>query len=105
MMQNVIVWLWHGYIYIGIRTDVLEWDPQKSGPQKSRPLSSLLWAGGRDNEEHGATQEMLNCISQDSAAGTRGREGENTRHTNLVPSQKAYKQLKIADRWMLSYVL
>lgn len=77
MMQNVIVWLCHGYIYVGIRVkaDVLEWDPPKSGPEKSRPTSSLSWAGRRDNEEHGTTQEMLNCISQDSAAGTRDREG------------------------------
>lgn len=70
MMQNMIVWLYHGYIYIWIRADVLEWDPQKS-----RSTSSLLQAGRKDNEEHGATQETLNCISQDSAAGTRGRKG------------------------------
>lgn len=84
MMQNVIVWLCHGYIYIGIRADVLEWDPQKSGPQKSR---RLLWAERRDNEEHGATQEMLNCISQDSAAGTGGREGREykTHKTCALP--------------------
>lgn len=49
--------------------------PPKSGPEKSRPTSSLSWAGRRDNEEHGTTQEMLNCISQYSAAGTRDREG------------------------------
>lgn len=30
---------------------------------------------------------------------------ENTKCTKLVPSQKLYKQLKITERWMLSYVL
>lgn len=49
---------------------------------------------------------MLNCISQDSAAGTGGREDrEYKTHKTCVPSQKVYKQLKITEIWMLSYVL
>lgn len=79
--------------------------PQKSGPEKSRLTSSLLWAGRRDKEEHGATQEMLNCISKTVQQGIGTGRAENTRHTKLVPSQKLYQQLKITERWMLSYEL
>lgn len=64
--------LWSDYgmaiVILESKTDVLEQDPQNSGP-----TSSVLWTGGRDNEEHEATQEMLNCASQDSAVPTQER--------------------------------